>query len=149
LAIVEPADISELTSESTGKGVGAGATTGVTTGAITGGGGGGGLPWASADVDAAARASPRTIATAVTDLRPASRQSLARENHDEQRINAFPKNQAPTRQKMQKIPVGRADLLPILPERQSVVIPANGRLPGIVVRLPQVTAGGPIAELIS
>jgi hypothetical protein len=59
------------------------------------------------------------------------------------------KNQAQTRQKMQKIPVGRADLPPILPERQSVVIPANGRLPGIVVRLPQVPTGGPIAELIS
>jgi hypothetical protein len=51
--------------------------------------------------------------------------------------------------KMQKIPVGRADLRPILPERQSVVIPANGRLPGVVVRLPQVPTGDPGAELIS
>jgi hypothetical protein len=146
LVIAEPADISELTSDGIGKGVGAGVTTGVMTG---GGGGGGGATWACAEVDTAARTSPRTIATAVTDLRPTPRQSLARENHDEQRINAFPKNQAPTRQKMQKIPVGRADLPPILPERQSVVIPANGRLPGIVVRLPQVPTGGPIAELIS
>jgi hypothetical protein len=59
------------------------------------------------------------------------------------------KNLAPARQKMQNIPFGRADLLPILPERQSVVIPANGRLPGVVVRLPQVPTGGPGAELIS
>jgi hypothetical protein len=94
-------------------------------------------------------ASPRTIVAAVTDLRPAPRQSLARENHDGQRINTFPKNQARARQKMQKIPVDRADLRPILPERQSVVIPANGRLPGVVVRLPQVPTGGPGAELIS
>jgi hypothetical protein len=122
---------------------------GVTMGVMTGGGGGGGLGWACADVDAAARTSPTTIATAVTDLRPAPRRSLARENHDEQRINAFPKNQAPARQKIQKIPVGRADLPPILPERQSVVIAADGRLPGVVVRLPQVPTGGPIAELIS
>jgi hypothetical protein len=38
-------------------------------------------------------ASPKTIATAVTDLRPAPQQSLARENHDGQRINAFPKTE--------------------------------------------------------
>ena len=50
---------------------------------------------------------------------------------------------------MQKIRVGRADLPPILPERQSVVIAADGRLPGVVVRLPQVPTGGPSAELIS
>jgi hypothetical protein len=101
------------------------------------------------DVDAAARTSPRTIATAVTDLRPAPRQSPARENHDEQRIKCIPKKPSASSKKNAKIPVGRADLRPILPERQSVEGPANGRLPGIVVRLPQVLTGGPIAELIS
>jgi hypothetical protein len=50
---------------------------------------------------------------------------------------------------MEKIPVGRTDLPPVFPERQSVVIPANGRLPGVVVRLPQPPTGGLIAELIS
>ncbi len=59
------------------------------------------------------------------------------------------KNRRRLDKKCKKIPVGRADLRPILPERQSVVIPAHGRLPGIVVRLPQVPTGGLIAELIS
>jgi hypothetical protein len=93
-------------------------------------------------------ASPKTIA-AIADLRSAPRRSLARENHDPRRINAFLKNRAPTRQQMEKIPVGRTDLPPVFPERQSVVIPANGRLPGVVVRLPQPPTGGLIAELIS
>jgi hypothetical protein len=86
-------------------------------------------------------ASPNRIATAVTERRPAPRRSFARENHDEQRINAFPKNRAPARQKTQKIAVDRADLPPVFPDRQSVAIPVHGRLPAIVVLRPQVPAG--------
>jgi hypothetical protein len=93
-------------------------------------------------------ASPTRIANAATDLRLAPQQSLARENHAEQRINTFLKNRAPARQKMQKIRVGRIDLPPVFPDRQSVAIPVNGRLPGIVVLRPQVSAGGFVAELI-
>jgi len=82
-----------LTFDAVGKG--SGATTGVMTGG--GGGGGGGSTIAAgacacADVGAATMArSPKRIAPTVTELRPAPQQSLARENHDEQRINAFPK----------------------------------------------------------
>jgi hypothetical protein len=90
--MADPVDISELTSEGIGKGVGAGVTTGVITGG-GGGGGGGGATWARADVDAAARASPKTIVAAVMGLGPTPQRSLARENHDEQRMNAFPKTE--------------------------------------------------------
>ncbi len=81
LVKVEPADISELTSEAIGKGNGAGVTKGVMTGGggAGGGGGGGGATWARAEVDATARASPKTI-TAVTDLLSTPQQSLVREN---------------------------------------------------------------------
>jgi hypothetical protein len=120
----------------------------VITGGGGGGGGGGGKAADRADVDAATMANPKTIAVAVTDLRPAPHQSLARENHDEPRINAFPENRAPTR-KNTKIPVGAADLPPVSPKRQSGVVPAHGRLPGVVVPLPQVQRGDLLAELIS
>jgi len=58
------------------------------------------------------------------------------------------KSRAPTR-KNTKIPVGGADLPSVSPERQSGVVAARGRLPGIVVPLPQLSAGHLIAALIS
>ena len=88
------------------------------------------------------------MTTAVRDLRATPQQSLARENHDEQRMNAFPKKERQLDKKC-KIPVGRTDLPPVFPERQSAVVPANRQLPGIVVPLPQVLTGGLVAELIS
>jgi hypothetical protein len=93
-------------------------------------------------------ASPKMIA-AVTELRRDPQHFFARENHDEQRINAFPKNRAPLDKKRKKIPVGPADLPPVLPDRQSVVLPVHRRLPGIVVLRPQGRRGGLGAELIS
>jgi hypothetical protein len=63
--------------------------------------------------------------------------SLAREGSDEQRINAIPKRSASSTKKY-KMPSARADLPPVLRERQSVLVPRNGRLPDIVVPLPQV-----------
>jgi hypothetical protein len=88
------------------------------------------------------------IATTVTDQRQPRQQSFARENHDEQRIKCIPKNWRQLDKKA-KIPVGRADLPPVLPDRQSVAISVHGRLPGIVVLRPQLPTGGLGAELIS
>jgi len=140
--------MSELTSNGAGTGITTGAATGVTTGITTGGGGGGGGGrWAWADVDAIAMASAKAIATGLASRRPAP-QPPARKSHDEQRIDAIPKG-APARQKNAKSPSARADLPPVFAERQSVVIPGKGRLPGVVVPLPQVRIGDLRAEQIS
>jgi hypothetical protein len=52
----------------------------------------------------------------------------------------IPKSRASST-KNTKIPIDRGDLPPVLPERQSVMAPAKGRLPDVVVLLPQVAIG--------
>ena len=69
--------------------------------------------------------------------------SRAREGRDEHHMNAIPEG-APARQKC-KNPAAGADLPSVLSERQSVLVPRKGRLPDIVVPLPQVARGDPIA----
>ena len=86
------------------------------------------------------------MATALGSLWPAA-VSLAREGRDEQHVNAIPKRSASST-KMQ-IPSAGADLPPVLRERQSVLILRKGRLPDIVVPLPQVASGDLVVEQIS
>jgi hypothetical protein len=78
---------------------------------------------------------------AFTNLRPAP-VSFARacESREEQRISANPKSSASST-KTAKSPSAQADLPSVHRERQSVMVPGEGRLPGIVVPLPQVVIG--------
>jgi hypothetical protein len=86
----------------------------------------------------------KTIATAPTSLRPVT-VALAREGRDAQHINAIPRKGVPAQQKIQNT-IGRCDLPPVLRERQSVLAARDGRLPDIVVPLPQVVRDDFIAE---
>jgi len=63
-------------------------------------------------------------------------------------MNANPKKQRRL-VKNAKILIGRADLPPVLRERQSVMVLGQARLAGNVVPLPQSGSGDPVAELIS
>ena len=88
------------------------------------------------------------MAIALATLRPAP-VSFAREGRDEQHINAISKRNAGRLDENAKIPSAGADLLPVLRERQSVLVLRKGRLPDIVVPLPQVARGDLVAEQIS
>jgi len=80
-----------------------------------------------------------TTALAMLRAAPVSR---AREGRDEQHMNAIPKNKK-ERQFECKIPAAGTDLPSVLRERQSVLALRKGRLPDIVVPLPQVARGDP------
>jgi hypothetical protein len=120
---------------SIGVGVGAGA------GAGGGGGGGRASTWAPADDDATAKASAKAIATALATPRPGALCfAFARESREEPRINANPKSSASST-KYARCQSAGADLPSVHRERQSVMAACEGRLPGIVVPLPQVATG--------
>jgi hypothetical protein len=61
---------------------------------------------------------------------------------------SFPK-EAPARQKDAKSPSACADLPPVLTQRQSVTVVGTGRLPNIVVPLPQMVRGDLVGKSIS
>jgi hypothetical protein len=61
--------------------------------------------------------------------------------------NAIPKKERQL-DKNTKSASARADLPPVSPERQSAVIPGQGRLANIVVLLPQLLIGGRVIERI-
>jgi len=82
-----------------------------------------------------------TTALAMLRAAPVSR---AREGRDEQHMNAIPKNKKERQfDKKCKIPAAGTDLPSVLRERQSVLALRKGRLPDIVVPLPQVARGDP------
>jgi hypothetical protein len=140
LATAAPAEKSELRTVGVGLGVGVGVGVGVTTniGAGAGGGGGTNAPCARADVDieATATASTKMIAAADKNRRPTA-VCHARKGRVEQRINAIPKKLAPARQKKPNFKSVRNDLPRVRRDRQSVMAACEGRLPDIVVPLPQ------------
>src|SRR4051794_14651586 len=75
--------------------------------------------------------------------------SFAREGRDEQHMNANSKRERPLDKKC-KMPSAGADLPRVLMERQLGLVPGKGRIPDIVVPLPQLVSGdlitGQIAE---
>ena len=87
------------------------------------------------------------IAMTLASLRPVP-VSLAREGRDEQRMNVIPKRSASST-KNAISSTARADLPPVLAKRQSVMAVGSGRLPAIVVPLPQVAWSDLIAKPIS
>jgi hypothetical protein len=121
-----------------GVGIGAGVGVGVDVGVGVGVGVGGTL-WASAGVAATAKVNAKVSAMALTRPRPMP-VLLRCEDLGEQRINMIPKK-AQARRKMPISPSAGADLRPVLPERQSVMVAARGRLAVVVVPLPQVAHG--------
>jgi hypothetical protein len=93
---------------------------------------------ASAGDDTAAppSISIKATATAAAIRRPDPR-FLVRDSRDEQPINAISKSSANSAETA-KTPTTVGDLPPLLRERQSVLLLCGGRLPVIVVPLPQV-----------
>jgi hypothetical protein len=133
LVTAAPAEKSELRTVGVGLGVGEGVGVGA--------GGGGGrttAPCARADVDIEATATPSTkaIATACKNLRPTAVRH-ARNGRVEQRINAIPKKTCASSAKKAKFQSARFDLPSVRRDRQSVMAAREGRLPDIVVPLPQ------------
>jgi hypothetical protein len=88
------------------------------------------------------KAAPMRLAS----LRPTP-VSFAREDRDEQHMNAISKRSASS--KKHQNPSAGADLPPVLPGGQSVLVLRYGRLPDIVVPLPQVASRGLVALQIS
>ena len=87
------------------------------------------------------------IAMALASLWPAP-VSLALEGRDEQRMNVIPKRSANSTRNCQ-IPIGPCRFAPVLTQRQLVTVVGTGRLPNIVVPLPQVVRGDLVAKSIS
>jgi hypothetical protein len=115
--------------EGVGLSVGVGVRVGVAVGV-----GVGVARWACADVDASANA--KAIATVIATQLPAPGFPV-REGLEEPRINIIPTRSA-AQQKILKSRSAKADLRPVLRERQSVMVQGGNRLLSNVVPLPQV-----------
>jgi hypothetical protein len=142
--MVAPAAMPVLSDDRAGVGgatmIGVATTTG---GGGGGGGGGGAANWARADVGANAMVSAKAIATATANPCASPGPApvfLKCKGVAERRINIIPKK-AQLGRKIAKSPSAGADLRPVIPERQSVMVPAAGRLAVIVVPQPQLVGG--------